>query len=196
MTEPLFPQDSLVEAVAALRHDLIAEDGPQISTMRNYRFAILPYRPRDEFKLRQLMRRLTDELRAEGWGVLPISLQKLLLDRIRATGDANVEAPWGRPLAFTSAPRSDRLRRSTGAGWAKPRERLSAGLLVDERRGEFAGRTSTCAVKDGIRDGQSDSSPTHRFGILCGVEQLKNAWKHASELQGDGEEGPLGGRGE
>ncbi|HVY29021.1 MAG TPA: BREX protein BrxB domain-containing protein [Polyangiaceae bacterium] len=91
MTEPLFPQDSLVDAVAALRRDLLAAEGPQISTMRNYRFAILPYRPKDEFKLRQLMRRLTDELRAEGWGVLPISLQKLLLDRIRATGDSNVE---------------------------------------------------------------------------------------------------------
>ena len=83
------PLDDAVQAVAK---DLLAEGGPQISTMRNYRFAILPYRPKDEFKLRQLMRRLTDELRAEGWGVLPISLQKLLLDRIRATGDANVEA--------------------------------------------------------------------------------------------------------
>jgi hypothetical protein len=92
VTEPLFPNGSLDEAVAALRRDLVAEGGPQISTMRNYRFAILPYRPTDEFKLRQLMRRLTDELRAEGWSVLAISLQKLLLDRIRATGEANVEA--------------------------------------------------------------------------------------------------------
>lgn len=92
MTEQLFPQDSLDEAVAALRRDLLAETGPQISTMRNYRFAILPYRPKDEFKLRQLMRRLSDELRAEGWGVLPISLQKLLLDRIRATGADNIDA--------------------------------------------------------------------------------------------------------
>jgi hypothetical protein len=91
-TEPLFRESSLDEAVAALRRDLLAEHGPQISTMRNYRFAILPYRPKDELKLRQLMRRLTDELRAEGWAVLPISLQKILLDRIRATGDANVEA--------------------------------------------------------------------------------------------------------
>jgi hypothetical protein len=38
------------------------------------------------------MRRLTDELRAEGWGVLPISLQQLLLDRVRATGHENIEA--------------------------------------------------------------------------------------------------------
>ena len=43
MTEQFFHQESLDEAVAALRHDLLADDGPQISTMRNYRFAILPY---------------------------------------------------------------------------------------------------------------------------------------------------------
>jgi len=92
MTEPLFQQGSLEDAVAALSQDLLAENGPQISTMRNYRFAILPYKPQDEFKLRRLMQRLTEELRAEGWGVLPISLQKLLLDRIRKTGDANIEA--------------------------------------------------------------------------------------------------------
>lgn len=92
MTEPLFPHGSLDEAVAALRKDLLADGGPQISTMRNYRFAILPYRPQDEFKLRQLIRRLTDELRSEGWGVLPISLQTLLLDRIRSTGQENIDA--------------------------------------------------------------------------------------------------------
>lgn len=92
MTEPLFQQDSLDEAVAALRRDLLSDAGPEISTMRNYRFAILPYRPQDEFKLRKLMRRLTEELRNEGWGVLPISLQKLLLDRVRATGADNVAA--------------------------------------------------------------------------------------------------------
>lgn len=90
--EPLFQQGSLEEAVWALQNDLLAENGPQISTMRNYRFAILPYRPKDEFKLRQLIRRMTDELRARDWGVLPISLQKLLLDRIRATGEENVQA--------------------------------------------------------------------------------------------------------
>ncbi len=92
MTEPLFLQDSLDEAVAALRSDLLADNGPQISTMRNYRFAIVPYRPKDEFKLRKLIRHLTDDLRAEGWSVREISLQKLLLDRIRATGAPNVEA--------------------------------------------------------------------------------------------------------
>jgi len=92
VNEPLFSQGSLQEAVNALRHDLLAETGPQISTMRNYRFAILPYRPTEEFKLRSEIRKLTDELKSQGWGVLPISLQRLLLDRIRATGEENVEA--------------------------------------------------------------------------------------------------------
>lgn len=92
ITEPLFPQGSLDVAVTAIRRDLLTEGGPQISTMRNYRFAILPYLPQDELKLRRLIRGLTDELRAAGWGVLPISLQKLLLDRVRATGGANLQA--------------------------------------------------------------------------------------------------------
>ncbi len=90
MTEAL--RTDLERAVAALRDDLLAETGPRISTMRNYRFAILPYSPGDEFKLRQLIRRLTDTLRNQGWGVLPISLQKLLIDRIEATGKENLES--------------------------------------------------------------------------------------------------------
>ena len=63
MIEILFHQGSLEEAVAALEQDIV---GGHISTIRNYNFAILPYRPKDEFKLRRLIRRLTDELRAEG----------------------------------------------------------------------------------------------------------------------------------
>lgn len=81
----------LDEAMAALKRDLLSEEGPRISTMRNYRFAILPYLPNEEFKLRHHMLRLTEELRAEGWAVLPISLQKLLIERIRRTGQDNVE---------------------------------------------------------------------------------------------------------
>ena len=44
MSLPLFPHAALQEAFAALHKDLIDEDGPRISTMRNYRFAILQYR--------------------------------------------------------------------------------------------------------------------------------------------------------
>jgi hypothetical protein len=74
-------------AFAALRKDLIDEEGAQISTMRNYRFAIVPYLPEDEFKLRRHVQTLVGDLKAAGWVVLTISLQKLLLDRIRRLGD-------------------------------------------------------------------------------------------------------------
>jgi hypothetical protein len=75
----------LDDAIAALRGDLLSADGPKISTMRNYRFAILPYKPTEEFKLRQEIRTLSDSLKAKGWNVLSISLHRLLLDRIKAT---------------------------------------------------------------------------------------------------------------
>jgi hypothetical protein len=83
---PLFQQSPLQEAFAALRRDLIHEDGPRISTMRNYRFAIMQYDPPDEFKLRGEVQRLTADLVANGWMVISISLQKLLLERVRAQG--------------------------------------------------------------------------------------------------------------
>jgi hypothetical protein len=91
MTAPLFSASALQEAFAALRKDLIHEDGPQISTMRNYRFAILPYRPEDEFKLRGEVQKLSGELVAAGWVVLSINLQRLLLDRVRAMPDGIAE---------------------------------------------------------------------------------------------------------
>ena len=76
----------LDEAFASLRSDLIEADGPRISTMRNYRFAIVQYDPREEFKLRSHTQRLSQELVANGWVVVSISLHKLLLDRVRAQG--------------------------------------------------------------------------------------------------------------
>lgn len=79
-------QAPLRAALAALRQDLVHDDGPRISTMRNYRFAIVPYEPSEEFSLRAEVCRLTGELVAHGWVVLSISLQKLLLDRVRAQG--------------------------------------------------------------------------------------------------------------
>lgn len=91
MSLPLFGQSSLSEAIEALRSDLIQEDGPRISTMRNYRFAILCYDPVEEFQLRREIGRLSDELQDSGWFVLSINLQKLLLDRIRAEGDEFAE---------------------------------------------------------------------------------------------------------
>jgi hypothetical protein len=87
MSGGLFQRTPLQTAFAALRDDLIHEDGPRISTMRNYRFAILPYDPSEEFRLRGEVQRLSNDLVANGWVVLSISLQKLLLDRVRSQGE-------------------------------------------------------------------------------------------------------------
>ena len=87
----LFARTDMQRAFAALREDLIHEDGPRISTMRNYRFAIVPYQPADEFPLRREVSRLSTDLKANGWVVLSISLQRLLLDRVRAMGDDIVQ---------------------------------------------------------------------------------------------------------
>ncbi len=87
----LFHRSPLQEAFAALRRDLIHEDGPRISTMRNYRFAIVQYDPAVEFGLRAEVRRLTADLVAHGWVVQSISLQRLLLDRVRALGEETIE---------------------------------------------------------------------------------------------------------
>ena len=88
---PLFQRSPLQVALAALRDDLVHEDGPRISTMRNYRFAIVPYDPSEEFRLRGEVQKLSNELVANGWVVLSISLQKLLLDRVRTQGQEWVD---------------------------------------------------------------------------------------------------------
>jgi hypothetical protein len=75
---------SIDGAIQALRQDLLGAEGAKISTMRNYRFAILLYEPKKEFILRGRIRQLSDELEGKGWNVLSISLHKLLLDRLQA----------------------------------------------------------------------------------------------------------------
>lgn len=86
-----FSHSPLRDAFEALRRDLIHEDGPRISTMRNYRFAIVQYAPKEEFDLRKEVQKLTSDLTAHGWMVLSINLQKLLLDRVRREGETWVK---------------------------------------------------------------------------------------------------------
>ncbi len=81
----------LNSAFEALRRDLLAEEGPRISTMRNYRFAILPYRPEAEFEVRRKVRQLSDELKARGWSVLDISLHRLLLQRLKSLDSSDLQ---------------------------------------------------------------------------------------------------------
>lgn len=86
--EQLYSSSNLDQTVDALRKDLLAEGGPQISTMRNHNFAILPYHPTAEYKLRRGIKRLVDEdLKPAGFAVLSIALQKLLFQRLRRLGD-------------------------------------------------------------------------------------------------------------
>ncbi len=87
----LFGRRKLQDAVEELRQDLIHEDGPRISTMRNYRFAIFAYDPRDEFSVRESFQGLSHELRGHGWSVLALSLEQLLLERVRAQGQTWME---------------------------------------------------------------------------------------------------------
>ncbi len=91
MSTPLFDLTPLQEAFSALRRDLIHEDGPRISTMRNYRFAIVQYDPKEEFALRSEVQKLSSDLISSGWMVFSLSLQKLLLDRVRAQGEEWVQ---------------------------------------------------------------------------------------------------------
>ncbi len=94
MTRSLYDNQSLTlqDAFTALRSDLIQGDGPSISTMRNYRFALLQYLPQDEFKLRCEVQRLCADLDQHGWVVLSINLQQLLLDRAREQGPEWLES--------------------------------------------------------------------------------------------------------
>lgn len=81
-----FGNASLASVFGALRADLVHDEGPQISTMRNYRFAVVVYPPSEEFALRQQTGTLIRDLAIRGWVVLSLSLQRLLLDRLRASG--------------------------------------------------------------------------------------------------------------
>jgi hypothetical protein len=93
--QDLFQRTPVSHALAALREDLVNEDGPRISTMRNYRFAILQYAPQHEFALRAEVQRLGSDLVAHGWEVLSIDLQKLLLDRVRKQPDGWIDRVQG-----------------------------------------------------------------------------------------------------
>jgi hypothetical protein len=99
------------EALSALERDLLAEGGPRISTMRNYNFAIVPYRPSDELALRRKVRALADRLRASGFRVLHLD------------PEASSPAPGslGPDVLYTTTAREKRL-------WAKDPGRSLAHL--------------------------------------------------------------------
>ena len=116
MSGELFRQSSIQEAIAALKEDLLLDDGPRISTMRNYSFAILPYNPSEEFALRAEVRKLSHELIAGGWAVRSISLRELLMRRLRGLSEEHRAQIVMMEQAFTQMgkanPSFDGLERS------------------------------------------------------------------------------------
>ncbi len=86
MNLPLLQRSHVRSAMAALRKDLLHDDGPRISTMRNYRFAIVQYKPADEYELRREVAALSTDLETGGWVVFTIDLARLVYERVRAQG--------------------------------------------------------------------------------------------------------------
>ena len=104
------PSSNLEQAFAALRTDLIHDDGPRISTMRNYRFAIMQYPPAREFDVRKYVQRLSADLTAHGWVVLPIDLHHLLAERVRAQGQEWIDSVSAMERRLAQRNRSRALR--------------------------------------------------------------------------------------
>lgn len=109
MSRGLFDKTQLQQGMSDLRDDLIQDGGPQISTMRNYRFAILQYNPKQEFELRSELAKLSTDLSQHGWVVLSIDLQKLLLARLKKQGDSFVERMIAREKRLSGPPKNTGL---------------------------------------------------------------------------------------
>jgi hypothetical protein len=93
----------ITAAVDALRRDLVGDGGPQISTVRNYNFAILPYPPQEEFALRRAIHELSGELRDAGWTTGTLVLHLMLLARLRAEGPEVLDSIIRREKSLATA---------------------------------------------------------------------------------------------
>jgi hypothetical protein len=81
---------SIEDSIGDLKKDLCHPNGPCISTNQSYPFAILHYRPEDEFRARELVGSLVDELRLQGWNIRNIDLFALFLDFIKKEEDGDL----------------------------------------------------------------------------------------------------------
>jgi hypothetical protein len=102
----------VANAVDALRKDLLRENGPQISTVRNYNFAILPYPENEEFPVRRAIQELSGELRDAGWTADTVDLNHLLLARLRAEGEEVTSAIIRREKSLAGAADGSRALRT------------------------------------------------------------------------------------
>lgn len=81
--------------------------------MGNYRFAVLPYNPADEFVVRKKVRGVTDQLKVLGWNVFDLSAHKLLLRKRRAEEPEVLESWIQREKRMVSKGKSDRALRAS-----------------------------------------------------------------------------------
>jgi Domain of unknown function (DUF1788) len=93
----------LARSIDALKKDLLRDEGAQISTVRNYNFAILPYAPEDEFALRGAIQKLCGDLREAGWNTGEIALHTLLIRRLKAQGPEFIERIIDREKSLANA---------------------------------------------------------------------------------------------
>lgn len=66
-----------------LQKDLLDPRGPQLSTIRSYRFAIFHYDPKSELEMRRRMAELSRDLEQSGWHVIALSAVEIFLTRLR-----------------------------------------------------------------------------------------------------------------
>lgn len=92
----------LRQTFAELRQDLVHEEGPRISTMRNYRYCVVVYSPKEEYPCRLEASRLAADLRDNGWVVKSISLQALLFRRLAKHGPAYLNRLIAREKSATA----------------------------------------------------------------------------------------------
>lgn len=85
---------SLESRLEDLRRDLVREDGPSISTNRNYPFALFHYPPEEEFKARDKVGDLADSLRIQGWNIRTVDLFGVLLDALAKEEEGELLPAW------------------------------------------------------------------------------------------------------
>ncbi|HIB67894.1 MAG TPA: DUF1788 domain-containing protein [Phycisphaerales bacterium] len=105
-------QDAFDEGLAALKSDLLRPEGPSITNMSEYRFAVLPYKPNKEFYVRKQVREVSDDLKSKGWQVFELPVNKLLLKRLRNAPQEELDSWIGREKRLVAKGKKERALRT------------------------------------------------------------------------------------
>lgn len=100
------------EGLAALKNDLLRPEGPMITNMGNYRFAVLPYPPDREFVVRRAVADVTNELKIRGWNVFELCADKMLRRRLKAEPPEVLESWISREKRLFAKGKTERALRT------------------------------------------------------------------------------------